>query len=101
MLQAQLFIDLDEMRGDLSMHEYILKFLSERGISGATSFRGYAGFGANHKIKYPGEIFSFDEPPAMIVFIDEDEKVRQVARELKAIFPSKLLVVTRVEKIEP
>ena len=98
MLQAQLFIDLDETRGDQLLHDYVIKFLSEKNIAGATSFRGYAGFGKHHRVKYPGELFSFDEPPAMILFIDEDEKVRHVVHELRKVLPNKPIFILHAEK---
>ena len=98
MLQAQLFIDLDEMRGDQLLHDYVIKFLSEKDIAGATSFRGYAGFGKHHRVKYPRELFSFDEPPAMILFIDEDDKVRSVVSELRKVLPHKPIFILHAEK---
>lgn len=98
MLQAQVFIDLEEMKGDQSLHDYIMKFLVEEGISGATSFRGYAGFGKNHRVKFPREMFSFDEPPAMILFIDEDEKVMAAVHKLQSFLPGKLIAVFPVLK---
>lgn len=98
MLQAQVFIDLEEMKGDQSLHDYLIRFLAEKNIAGATSFRGWAGFGKNHKIKNPRDLFSFDEPPALILFIDEDEKVRKVVAELKAILPSKMIFILSAEK---
>ena len=99
MLQAQLFIDLDEMRGDQLLHDYVIKFLSEQNISGATSFRGYAGFGKHHRVKYPRELFSFDETPAMILFVDEDEKVRKAVTELRKVLPNKPIFILHAEKV--
>ena len=98
MLQAQLFIDLDEMRGDQSLHDYVIKFLSEQNIAGATSFRGYAGFGKHHRVKYPRELFSFDETPALVLFVDEDDKVRKAVQELHKVLPGKAIFILHVEK---
>ncbi|MGC3946563.1 MAG: DUF190 domain-containing protein [Chryseolinea sp.] len=97
MLQAQLFIDLDEMRGDQSLHDYVIKFLSQQNIAGATSFRGYAGFGKHHRVKYPRELFSFDETPAMILFMDEEIKVRKVVSELRKLLPNKPIFLLHAE----
>jgi uncharacterized protein len=98
MLQAQIFIDLDEMEGEQSLHDYIIQFLAEHGVQGATSFRAYAGFGRNHKIRHPRDLFSFDEPPAMILFVDEDEKVKSVLAELKRKFPAKMMTMVPVQQ---
>ena len=99
MLQAQIFIDLEELKGSQPLHDYIVQFLVEQGISGATSFKGYTGFGANNKIKKPNDIFSFDEPPMMITFIDEDEKVRSAITALRKEVKRGFIVVHNVEKI--
>ncbi|MCU0418077.1 MAG: DUF190 domain-containing protein [Cyclobacteriaceae bacterium] len=99
MLQAQLFIDLEEQVGDQLLHDYVMRLLAEEGIAGATSFRGYAGFGRNHRIKYPRDLFSFDEPPALVVFVDEDDRVERAAKKLKVIAPSCLMVIFPVLKI--
>ena len=99
MLQAQLFIDLDEMRGDQLLHDYVIKFLSEQNIAGATSFRGYAGFGKHHRVKYPRQMFSFDEAPAMILFMDEDAKVRRTVEELRTVLPNQPIFILHAEKV--
>ena len=99
MLQAQLFIDLDEMRGDQLLHDYVIKFLSEQNIAGATSFRGYAGFGKHHRVKYPRQMFSFDEAPAMILFMDEDAKVRRAVEELRTVLPNQPIFILHAEKV--
>jgi uncharacterized protein len=98
MLQAQIFIDLEERKSDQPLHDFIMKFLSEKGISGATSFRAYAGFGKNHKIKWPNDLFSFDEPPVMILFIDDDTIVKNVLTELRTQINGGLITLTPVQK---
>ena len=99
MLQAQIFIDLEELKDGQTLHDYIIQFLVEQGISGATSFKGFAGFGANNKIKRPNDIFSFDEPPVIITFIDEEKKVRQAVAALRNEVKRGFIVVHNVEKI--
>ncbi len=99
MLQAQIFIDLEELKGSQPLHDYIIQFLIEQDISGATSFKGFTGFGINNKIKRPNDLFSFDEPPMMITFIDEDEKVRNAITALRKEVKNGFIVVHNVEKI--
>ena len=98
MLQAQIFIDIEALKGTQSLHDYIIQFLVEHDISGATSFRGYTGFGRNHKIKRPNELFSFDEPPIVITFIDHETKVTAVLRELRKEMKAGLIITHTVEK---
>ncbi len=79
------------------MYEFILEFLLRHSVMGATMFRGQMGFGANQQLKNPDRMFSFDEPPAMIVFIDEDEKVRRVLTELRKEVKGGFIVTSQVE----
>jgi PII-like signaling protein len=97
MLQAQIFIDKDELHGSQPLFEYILRFLIRQKIKGATAFRGQIGFGSNQHLKRPDDLFSFDEPPIMITFIDEDEKVINTVSQLRKEFKNGLIITHPVE----
>jgi PII-like signaling protein len=99
MLQATIYIDMEEMIGAKLTHEYIMQFLLKRHVAGATAYKGYAGFGKNQQIKSPENLFSFDEIPMMISFIDEDEKVRDCIKELRKTINSGLITVHSVEQL--
>ncbi len=98
MLQAQIFLDKEEIIEGKPLHEFIMKFLNEHGVSGATSFLGFSGFGKNQKMKRPNDLFSFDEPPMLITFIDQDEKVNHVLKAFRHITPRGFITVHSVEK---
>lgn len=98
MLQAQIYIDKDELHGLKPLNEFILEFLIRHKIAGATAFRGQAGFGVNQHLKRPDALFSFDEPPMMITFIDEDSKVRAVLTALRKEVTCGFIVSSSVEK---
>ena len=85
MTQAQLLFDKDDRKQDQSLHKFIMDYLIKSGIAGATLFEGTAGFGHNDYIQRPNQLFSFDETPVMIIFIDEDEKVKKVLKELRKL----------------
>jgi hypothetical protein len=97
MLQAQIFIDKDELRESGKLYEFILDFLLQHNVAGATVYQGISGFGPNQHIKNPHSLFSFDETPLVITFIDENEKVRNVLRELRLLVKSGLFIVHSVE----
>jgi len=71
MLQAQIYIDKDELKGMQPLHQFIMQLLIVNGIAGATAFVGHSGFGVHHRLKQPTQQFSFDETPMLITFIDE------------------------------
>lgn len=97
MLQAQIFIDKDTFKGTAPLYEFIFDFLLKHKIMGATMFRGQMGFGANQQLKTPDRMFSFDEPPAMILFIDEEEKVLRVLTALRQEVKGGFIVTSKVD----
>jgi len=99
MLQAQIYIDKDEVYGAQPLYEFIMRFLIRHKIAGATAFRGQIGFGVHHQLKRPDSWFSFDEPPMLITFIDDDEKVRHALKALRKEISSGFIVVNQVEQI--
>src|SRR5258706_1137550 len=96
MKQASIFFDKDKYSNDKPMQDYLMEFLVDQGVIGATVFRGEAGFGENHQIKRPGRLFSFDEPPMVITFVDEDERVNKTLTALRAKIKSGFIVVSQV-----
>ncbi|HEV8513851.1 MAG TPA: DUF190 domain-containing protein [Cyclobacteriaceae bacterium] len=97
MKQASIFFDKDKYFSDKPMADYLMEFLVEQDVIGATLFRGEAGIGENHQIKRPGRLFSFDDPPMVITFIDEDEKVNKALTALRKKVKSGFIVVNQVE----
>lgn len=98
MLQAQIYIDKDELKGTKPLHQFIMQLLIDNGIAGATSFTGHSGFGEHHRLKQPAQQFSFDETPMLIIFIDEKEKVKEALTELRKQYRGGFIVTHQVEK---
>src|SRR5436190_5138200 len=98
MLQAQIFIDKDDLINDSSLYDFILQFLLDREIAGATAFEGLSGFGSHHKMKRPDRGFSFDETPMLITFIDEAEKVKETLKELRKLYSGGFICTNAVEQ---
>ncbi|MBB6002139.1 DUF190 domain-containing protein [Arcicella rosea] len=98
MLQAQIFIDEDELFGTKSLHEFIVQFLIAQKIKGLTVFKGISGFGSNKHFNRPNDLFSFDETPMMITFIDDTEKVKAVLTALRVEVKSGFIITNQVEQ---
>ena len=96
MIQAQIFIDKDEMYQDRLLYNFIMEFLLQQDISGATAFNGFMGFGANQQLKRPNELFSFDEVPMCITFIDSDEKVTNTIHALRKMTNAGFIITHQV-----
>ncbi len=98
MLQAQIFIDKDELKGTVPLYKFITRLLLEQGIAGATTFEGFSGYGRHQRLKTPTQEFSFDEVPLLIVFIDEEEKVIKALTELRKHYRGGFIVTHPVEQ---
>lgn len=98
MIQAQIYIDKDELKGTKPLHQFIMQLLIDNGIAGATSFVGHSGFGRHHRLKQPAQQFSFDETPMLITFIDEDKKVKEALTELRKLYRGGFIVTHIVEQ---
>lgn len=97
MLQAQIFIDRDDRLGIQSVYEFIMKLLLLNKIDGATLFKGMMGFGSHQKMQRPNELFSFDELPMMITFIDEADKVMEVLHKISAEYKGGYIITHNVD----
>jgi uncharacterized protein len=98
MLQAQIFIDKDDMINGQFVHEFIMQFLITQKITGATLFRGRLGYGANQHLNRPNDLFSFDETPMMITLVDEDEKVKAAITQLRQQFTGGFIITHPVQQ---
>lgn len=97
MLQAQIFIDRDDMHEGRSLYEFIMQFLLLHQVEGATAYKGMMGFGHKQKMQRPNELFSFDEQPMMITFIDEATRVKDVLTQLRAEYKGGYIITHPVD----
>jgi PII-like signaling protein len=99
MLEVKIFIDTEDLYGTSALHESILRYLLHHGIKGATLFRGVMGFGAHHHLHEPRRFAASDAVPMMILFIDEEERVRKLIPSLKEMIAEGLIVAHKVENL--
>ena len=97
MLKAQIYIDQDELMGSEPLYEFILKFLISQKIKGATVFRGRLGYGEEQHLNRPNDLFSLDETPVMITFINEEVKVGDTLVEFRKTIKSGFVITQQVE----
>ncbi len=97
MLQAQIFIDKHELMGTQMLYEFILQLLIKQEINGATAFEGTVGYGINQRINKPNALFSFDETPMAVIFIDTDTKVKSALKALRKVWNGGLITTHTVE----
>jgi uncharacterized protein len=79
----------------------ILDFLFYRGISGATVFKGVAGFGADHHMHAANLVEISDRLPIKIEFIETREKVESILGKLEDLAGSGLIEMQEVTVAKP
>jgi PII-like signaling protein len=98
MIQAQIFVDKDELIGSEPLYIFIVKFLLKQHIMGATALQGKMGYGDSQHLNRPDELFSFDETPIIITCIDEDDKVITAIKGLRKVYKGGFISTHPVDK---
>jgi PII-like signaling protein len=99
MLEVTLFLDDDDRHEGQPAHEHIMRYLMHHGIAGASAFSAVSGFGHKHHLHHRHGLAIADQGPMMIVFIDEDEKVRQVIPHIRSVVQEGLMVARHVSRL--
>ncbi len=99
MVEVTVFLDEADLFEGKPMHEHIMRYLMHHEIAGASMFSAMMGYGRKHHLHHPRKIGGMDEEPIMIVFVDEEDKVRAVLPHLKEIVREGLIVQKRVERV--
>jgi PII-like signaling protein len=99
MVQVQLFLDEQDSFQEISSSEHILRYLLHHKIMGATMFKGHMGFGERRHLNAPRRIAASDANPVMILFIDDEEKVRHVIPHIREVLAGGLIVSQKVERL--
>jgi len=99
MLEIRMFLDEDDMHLDKRLDEYIMRYLMHHGVRGASVFSAMTGYGRQHHLHHRKSIGTADEGPLMILFVEEEEKVREVLPHLKEVMRDGLIVSARVDRL--
>lgn len=78
----------------MPLHEAILAKCREKGIAGATVFRGVEGFGETAEIHRHRALHS--DQPLVIVVVDEPARLARLIPEVEAIMHSGLMAISDV-----
>jgi PII-like signaling protein len=84
-----------------SRHAAILDYLFFRGISGATVFKGVAGFGAGHRLHSASYVEISDKLPVKIEFIESEQKVQEVLGKLEEMAGHGMIEVQETKIVKP
>ncbi len=79
----------------------ILDFLLCHGVSGASVFKGVAGFGADHHVHSVSFVELSDHLPIKVEFVESKEKVDELADELGKLVGTGMIAVEETMILKP
>ena len=99
--ELKIYISESDKIGSKPLYEEIVREAREKGLAGATVYRGILSFGASHSI-HTMKIFALSgNLPVVIDIVDEDKLIRQFAETVhKLIEKSKKGALVTIQKVE-
>lgn len=98
MLQVQIYINKNEFFHSQPLYEFIMQFLIKHQVKSATAFHGSMGYLRGSHLSRPNDLFSFDEVPLLITFIDEEAQVKSVLKSLRSVTKAGYILVQEVKE---
>lgn len=100
-LKVSIYLSEGTTHRGISSYSAILDYLFVNRVSGATVFKGVAGFGADHHLHSSGVVEISNHLPLKIEFIETPEKVDTLVEKLKELAGSGLIEVQETMVIKP
>ncbi len=100
-LKVSIYVSDGATRHGVPVSSAILDFLFYRGVSGATLFKGVAGFGADHHMHSASSVEISDGLPMVIQFVEAPEKVAALLGKLQEMAGSGLVEVQETTVAKP
>ena len=96
-LKLTIYLNEADRRGDLPLHELIVRRLLHLDIAGATVMRGIMGYGKHGKVHRKRLLGVSDDHPMVITAVDAEDRIRAVLPELKSLVKEGLITLQDVE----
>lgn len=98
-LLARIYIGEADHHDGHPLYQAIVALLRERGIAGATVFRGIEGYGANAHLHTTRLLRLSEDLPILIEVVDQEARLRAVLPELDAMIGDGLITLEPVEVV--
>ena len=98
-LLARIYIGEADHHDGHPLYQAIVAFLRERGIAGATVFRGIEGYGANARLHTTRLLRLSEDLPILIEVVDREDRLRAILPDLDAMVVDGLITLERVEVV--
>jgi PII-like signaling protein len=96
-LMLRIYLGEADKHGHEALYKHLVKLLRERGIWGATAYRGIMGFGAKSVLHAASPLRLSQDLPIVIEAIDRAEKIETLLPELDALMGEGLVVTLPVD----
>jgi PII-like signaling protein len=96
-LLARIYIGESDTHEGRPLYDAIVRRLRERGIRGASVFRGIEGFGRSSRVHTTRILALSEDLPILIEIVDEESRLRPVLEELEPMIGGGLVTLERVE----
>ena len=96
-LLVRIYIGEADHRDGKPLYQAVVAFLRERGIAGATVFRGIEGFGANARLHTSRLLRLSEDLPILIEVVDQEDRIRQILPDLDEMVGDGLITLERIE----
>ena len=81
----RIFLGESDRVGGRALHDAIVHLAHERGLAGATVWRGIEGYGARSRIHTAKILRLSEDLPILIEIVDAEEKIRAVLPAIEAL----------------
>ncbi len=85
MVKLEVYVGESERSGGRPLWKEVLKTLQERGVAGASVFRGVAGYGAGGEIHSLDVLRISEDLPVLVVAVDSRGALEAVLPEVEAV----------------
>jgi len=98
-LLVRIYIGEADHRDGRPLYQAVIAFLRDRGIAGATVFRGIEGFGANARLHTTRLLRLSEDLPILIEVVDAEASIRAILPDLDAMIGDGMITLEKVEVV--
>ena len=98
-LRLTVFVRGDDQWHHRPVYSEIVHRAHQAGLAGASVFRGIEGFGAGARIHTSRLLSLAEDLPAVVIIVDEADKIRAFLPELEELVHEGLVIVDEVEVV--
>ncbi len=98
LLALHIFLDESDEYDGKPLAEYLLNYLLQHKVSGATLLRAEAGFGSRHHVHHPKHFGTLDEVPLVLMVVEREEVLRPLLPEIRQYIGDHPATIGVVEK---